>query len=82
MPDRNTERLRLVADRLAVALVLLKTRHGNDWNPWIQEDLWEGEDGLAEEVRSWAEYKEAMQLVRLFIRRNDGKNEPNTADAA
>jgi hypothetical protein len=64
-------RIRLLSDRLAVSLVLLKKRHGDDWNPWAGEAMWEQVDGLAEEIRDWPDFKVALGVVELFIRRNE-----------
>lgn len=68
---KSDKRIALLADRLAVALVLLKQRHGNDWNPWFGEAMWQDGETLAGEIRDWSEYKEAKSLVRLFLQRSE-----------
>ena len=74
MPNANAdERLAMLADRLAVCLVVLKQRYGTDWEPWFGEAIWEEDDALADEIRDWPEYKEAKQIVRLFIKRLDSR---------
>ena len=74
MPSPNADaRLALLADRLAVALVVLKHRYGTDWEPWFGEGIWEDEDALADEIRDWPEFKEAKGIVRLFIKRLDSR---------
>ncbi len=64
-------RVELLTDRLAVSLMLLKQRHGSDWNPWFGEAMWEDADGLAEILRQSGEYTEAVQVVELFISRSE-----------
>lgn len=68
---KSDKRIALLADRLAVLLVVVKQRYGTDWEPWFGESLWEGEDRLAEEIREWPAYKEARQIVKLFIQRSE-----------
>ena len=68
---KNDERLAFLADRAMVMLVLLKNRHGDDWNPWFGEAMWEDDDSLAETIRSWPEYETAKKIVRLWIRKHD-----------
>jgi len=58
---------------LAVLLVVVKNRHGNDWAPWFGESTWEDEDRMAEEIRDWPDYKTAKDIVKLFIKRQDGR---------
>lgn len=69
--EKNEARIELLADRLAVALVVLKQRYGTDWEPWFGESVWEEEDRLADEIRNWPAYTEAKQIVKLFIKRSE-----------
>lgn len=64
-------RVDLLTDRLAITLMLLKQRHGNDWNPWFGEACWDGEGGLGEIMRESKEYPEAIKVVELFIHRSE-----------
>jgi hypothetical protein len=64
-------RIDLLSDRLAISLMLLKQRHGNDWNPWFGEGMWRDDDGLGEILRQSKEYPEAMKVVDLFISRSE-----------
>ena len=74
MPSPNAdERIAMLADRLAVCLVVLKQRYGTDWEPWFGEGIWEDEDTLADEIRDWPEFKEAKGIVRVFIKRLDSR---------
>jgi len=66
---RSDRRIALLADRLAIALVVLKQRHGDDWLPWFGEACWDAEDSLGENIREWPDYKAAKKIVRLFIKR-------------
>lgn len=80
MPDLNKARLALVADRLAICLVVLKQRYGTDWEPWFGESIWEAEEHLGDEIRSWPEYKEAKEIVKLFIQRSERDVKTKTVD--
>ncbi len=72
---KSDRRLALLADRLAVLLVVVKNRHGNDWAPWFGESTWEDPDRMAEEIRGWPDYKTAKDIVKLFLKRQDGREE-------
>lgn len=61
----------LLADRMAIMLVVLKQRHGDDWAPWFGEAMWEDADGMGEVIREWPEYETAKQIVRQWIKRNE-----------
>ena len=74
MPPNNENsdpKVELLADRLAVLLVVVRSRYGTDWAPWLGESVWEGEDRLADEIREWPLYAEARQIVDLFIKRSE-----------
>jgi hypothetical protein len=64
-------RVELLTDRLAICLMILKQRYGDDWNPWFGEALWESEDGMAEILRQSNEYPRAREVVQLFIHRSE-----------
>lgn len=68
---RSDKRISLLADRLAIALVVLKMRYGSDWEPWFGEACWDAADSLGDEVRAWKEYAAAKEIVKLFLKRQD-----------
>lgn len=72
---KSDRRLSLLADRLAIALVVLKQRYGTDWEPWFGESIWEDAEHLGDEVRQWPEYKEAKGIVKIFIKRMEREHE-------
>ena len=61
----------LLSDRLAICLMLLKQRHGDDWNPWFGEKCWNERDGLGDIMRQSTEYPRAREVVKLFIHRSE-----------
>jgi len=65
MPPYN-ESSRLLADRLAILLVICKSRTGS-WNPFFLDRFYEG--AAAEEIRDWPDYKTAKQIVANMLRR-------------
>jgi len=79
---RSDRRIALLADRLAIALVILKSRHGADWLPWFSEACWDAEDSLGDEVREWTDYKAAKDIVRLFIKREEKRYEQSRKESA
>lgn len=64
-------RVDLLSDRLAICLMILKQRYGNDWNPWFGEACWDQEDGLGDIFRQSNEYPQAREVVKLFIHRSE-----------
>lgn len=70
---KSDRRIALLADRLAVLLVVARSRHGTDWAPWFGESVWEEEGHMADEIRGWPDYKTAKDIVKLFIKRQDGR---------
>lgn len=64
-------RIELLTDRLAVLLVVVRKRHGDDWDPWRGEGMWEDPAGMAELLREWPDYKAAREIVGLFISRSE-----------
>ena len=66
---KKNDQIALLADRLAIALVVLKQRYGTDWDPWFREGLWDDDDSLGADIRDWPDYKEAKDIVRLFLTR-------------
>lgn len=65
MPPCN-ESSRLLADRLAILLVLCKSRTG-DWHPYFLDRFYDGEVG--EEIRDWPEFVTAKQIIANWLRR-------------
>lgn len=64
-------RVRMMADRLAILLVICNDRDGDDWNPWMGEAMYDGEDQLGDHVRKMKSYKVAKDIVRLWIEKQD-----------
>jgi hypothetical protein len=61
----------LLKDRLAICLMVLKQRYGNDWEPWFGEACWDAEGGLGDILRQSKEYPQAIAVVDLFITRSE-----------
>lgn len=70
---RSDRRIALLADRLAVLLVVARSRHGTDWEPWFGESVWQDDGHMADEIRGWPDYKVAKDIVKLFLKRQDGR---------
>lgn len=64
-------RIRLLADRAAILLVTVKGNFGDGWNPWLFERTYDDPESLGETLREWKDYKEAKDIVRLWLRRQD-----------
>lgn len=78
--NRSDKRLALLADRLAILLVIVKQRHGDNWDPWFGEGLWEDEDAMGELIREWPEYETAKKIVRLWIKKHDKRIDDEQSD--
>lgn len=69
--EQHEAREELLKDRLAICLMILKQRYGNDWEPWFGEGCWDGEGGLGDVLRQSQEYPQAIAVVDLFITRSE-----------
>ena len=69
--EQAEARIDLLTDRLAILLVVVKSRYGGDWAPWFGEEMWHGIDGMGEEIREWSDYKMALDIVKLFMERSE-----------
>ncbi len=55
---------------MAVMIALLGARH-DGWEWLFGEHMWGDPNGIAEEIREWKEYRNGLEIVKLFIRRDD-----------
>ena len=69
----SNNRIIMLADRLAILLVICNARDGDDWNPWALERTYDGEDSLGEHIRNWRDYDTAKRVVRGWIEKVDDK---------
>lgn len=67
-------RVRMMADRLAILLVICNARDGDDWNPWMGEEMYDGLDQLGDQVRKMKDYDTAKKIVRLWIEKQDKRS--------
>jgi len=75
--------LQFLADRMAILLCVCKQRHTGSWVPWFQEGTYEDEGLLGDEIREWPEYQQALNIVRLMLRKyRDGEKEKSALEAA
>ena len=69
-PSSESSRLKqqneLLADRLAMLLVICKART-DDWNPWFRDSFYDGDSG--DEIREWPSYRTAKLIVANMLRR-------------
>lgn len=75
------DRLRFLADRAAILLVIVMNKYGGDLNPFFREGLYEDEGSLGDEIREWPQYRVALDVIRLWLRKYDGAKS-DAADAA
>ena len=68
----DKERLAFLADRLAILMVVCKSRTG-DWNPWMRDGLYDGDAQMGEEIREWPDYKGAQDVSQNMLRRFDSE---------
>jgi len=72
---KQDERLAFLADRMAILMAIVKNRFGDDWNPWAGEAMFEDDDSIGEEIRTWPDYKQARAIVERMIEKHDKSNE-------
>lgn len=70
-PNIANERIKLLADRLAILLVICNARDSDDWNPWALDRTYDGEDSMGEHMRKMKDYKTAQNIVRRWIKTQD-----------
>ena len=50
-------------------------QHGGELNPFFREGLYEDPGSLGDEIRGWPQYTLAMRVIRLWLRKHDGRQE-------
>jgi hypothetical protein len=81
LKEKSDRRIAFMADRMAVMLCILKSRH-ESWDWLYGEAMWEDEEGMAAELRDWPEYKIAKEIVRLWIKKHDSREREYAKAAA
>lgn len=72
LEKNQAERVAFLADRMAILLVICKSRYG-DWNPFFRDGMYDDEGSMGEEIRSWPDYQTAKDVVREMLRRHDNE---------
>lgn len=67
--SKQSDRLKLLAERMAILMVICRLEYGIGWKVWLGEGLYTGETG--DEFRSMPEYMVAMDIIRNMLRRQD-----------
>jgi hypothetical protein len=67
------ERIKLLADRAAILLVICNARNEDEWNPWMSELMYDGEGQLGDHVRKMADYTIAKGIVKLWLKKQDSR---------
>lgn len=68
--EKSDKRIAFLADRMAVMMVILQSRHGG-WEWFYGENTWRGDDNMANEIRDWKEYDTAKEIIKLWIRKDE-----------
>lgn len=68
----NAARIAFLADRMAILLVICKSRTG-DWVPFFRDSMYDGEGQIGEELREWPEYTTAKDIIRNWLRKFDNE---------
>ena len=74
--ESQKRQIAFLADRMAVMLCILKSRHG-DWEWLYGENMWESEEGMAAEMREWPEYATAKDILRLWLKKHNEREKQN-----
>lgn len=64
-------RIKLLADRLAILLVICNARDEDDWNPWALDRSYDEPGGMGDSIRKMRDYSTAKTIVRRWIERQD-----------
>lgn len=62
-------RIKLLADRLAILLVICNARDEDDWNPWALDRTYDGEGQMGDAIRKMQDYKTATGIVRRWLKK-------------
>lgn len=64
-------RIKLLADRLAILLVICNARDEDDWNPWALDRAYDEPGGMGDSIRKMRDYNTAKTIVRRWIETQD-----------
>jgi hypothetical protein len=53
-------------------------QHGGDLNPFFREGLYEDAGSLGDEIRGWPQYNTAMDVIRLWLKKHDRRQNAET----
>ena len=67
----HENRLKRLADRLAILLVVCNARDEDDWNPWALDRTYDDEDSMGDHMRRMKDYKVAKGIVRRWLEKSD-----------
>lgn len=73
-------RIRLLADRLAILLTICNARDEDDWNPWALERTYEEEGSMGDQIRKMKDYKVAKDIVRRWVQKQDARTVAEVED--
>lgn len=65
------ERIKMLADRLSVLLVICNARDEDDWNPWALDRSYDDENSMGDHIRRMSDYKTAKTIVRRWVEKTD-----------
>ncbi len=54
-------------------------QHGGDLNPFFREGLYEDPGSLGDEIRSWPQYRTAMRVIRLWLKKHEARRREDAA---
>lgn len=64
-------RIKLLADRLAILLVICNARDEDDWNPWALDRTYNDPGSLGDSIRKMRDYNTAKGIVRRWLESQD-----------
>lgn len=78
----NTNRIRMLADRLSILLVTCNARGEDNWNPWALDSAYDAQGSMGESIRSMKDYETAKTIVRSWITKVDQETRETADDEA
>jgi hypothetical protein len=66
-------RIKMMADRLAILLTICNARDEDDWNPWALERTYDERDSMGDHIRRMRDYDVAKKIVRRWVEKVDAK---------
>ena len=64
-------RIKMLADRLSILMVICNARDEDEWIPWGLPKSYDDDDSMGDHIRRMKDYRIAKNIVRSWIEKAD-----------